>query len=46
MTKFEEMIEKNPAPPTIEFGEVPGGEPVTPLAQLLAELDEIRADRI
>jgi hypothetical protein len=56
MTKFEEMLEKNPTlkqlvekgllrPPSIESGEVPLGHPVAPLAQLLAELDELRADR-
>ena len=56
MTKFEEMIEKNPLlrelvekgvlrPPTIEGGEVPKGEPVAPLEELLKELDEDRADR-
>ena len=56
MTKFEEMLESNPAlrelvekgllrPPTIEGGEVPKGEPVAPLEELLKELDEDRADR-
>lgn len=54
--KFDETIRRNPAlrelvergllrPPTIESGEVPKGEPVAPLKQLLTELDEVRADR-
>lgn len=55
--KFDEMVRRNPElrelvekgslrPPTIESGDVPEGEPVARLDQLLAELDEIRADRI
>jgi hypothetical protein len=32
-------------PPLITGGPVPKGEPVAPLADLLAELDEDRADR-
>lgn len=55
--RFDEMLEKNPAlkelvekgwlrPPIIESGPVPHGEPVAPLKQLLAELDELRTDRI
>jgi len=54
--KFDAMIRRNPAlrelvekgllrPPTIESEEVPKGKPVAPLMQLLAELDEDRADR-
>ena len=54
--KFDEMIRRNPAlrelvergllrPPKIESGDVPKGELVAPLEQLMAELDEVRADR-
>jgi len=32
-------------PPVIRGGPVPQGEPVAPLADLLKELDELRADR-
>ena len=32
-------------PPLVTGGTVPKGEPVAPLAELLAELDEDRADR-
>ena len=33
------------SPPLVTGGPVPAGEPVAPLAELLAELDEDRADR-